>query len=236
MSEFDSPWKEALDRFFKDFIEFFFPAIYADIDWDRGYEVLDKELEQIVREGEMGKRLADKLFKVWRKDGEEAWVLIHVEVQAKPDAGFPERMYVYNYRVFDRYRKPVVSLAVLGDEREQWKPTEYRSELWGCKVSMQFPVVKLQDYAADLEGLQATPNPFGLIVLAHLQSQRAVMARAVALGKCVSLRRCSIAEWKPRRFASCSVSSIGCWSCQRSLKNDSKTRSIATLRRKRCLM
>lgn len=52
MSDFDSPWKEALDRFLPAFLEFFLPTVHAAIDWDRGYEALDKELQQIVREGE----------------------------------------------------------------------------------------------------------------------------------------------------------------------------------------
>jgi hypothetical protein len=169
MSEYDSPWKEALDRFLKLFLEFFFPNIATEIDWDRGYEVLDKELEQIVREGELGKRLADKLFKVWRKNGEETWVLIHLEIQSQKEEDFARRMYVYNYRIFDRFDHPVVSLAVLGDERADWRPTEFGYNIWGCEVLLRFPVVKLLDYADDPETLEAHPNLFGLIVLAHLQ-------------------------------------------------------------------
>src|SRR5437868_5248798 len=95
MSDYDSPWKEALDRFLPALLAFFFPEVYAAIDWSRGYQVLDKELRQIVREAELGPRLADKVFKVWRLDGSEAWVLIHVEVQSQPDTGFEQRMYVY---------------------------------------------------------------------------------------------------------------------------------------------
>jgi len=118
VSEYDSPWKEAVERFLAWFLEFFFPDVFRGIDWSRGYESLDKELQQIVREGEVGLRLADKLFKVWRLDGEEAWVLIHVEVQNQAEEQFGERMYVYHYRIFDRFRRPVVSLAVLGLRRK----------------------------------------------------------------------------------------------------------------------
>lgn len=129
MSEFDSPWKEALERFLPQFLEFFFRRVFAGVDWGRGYESLDKELQQIVREAELGLRLADKLFKVWRLDGEEAWVLIHPEVQNQPEEHFGERMYVYNYRIFDRFRRPVVSLAVLGDEQRDWRPNEFAYSL-----------------------------------------------------------------------------------------------------------
>ena len=44
-SDFDSPWKEALERYFEAFVAFFFPAAWADIDWERGFEFLDKELQ-----------------------------------------------------------------------------------------------------------------------------------------------------------------------------------------------
>jgi hypothetical protein len=35
-------------------------------------------------------------------------------------------MFVYHYRLFDRRRKPVVSLAVLADLEAAWRPRTYR--------------------------------------------------------------------------------------------------------------
>ena len=43
----DNLWKEVLDFYFKEFMAFFFPTIYQDIDWNKKYEFLDKELEKI---------------------------------------------------------------------------------------------------------------------------------------------------------------------------------------------
>ncbi len=117
---YDSPWKEALKHFFPDFLDFFFRDAHSGIDWCLGYEFLDKELQQIARDAKLGRRYADILVKVWRHGGEEAWVLVHVEVQAQQQAAFAERMYVYNYRLYDRYRRPVASLAVLADEQPGW--------------------------------------------------------------------------------------------------------------------
>ena len=62
-SDFDSPWKEIIEDYFNDFLAFFFPAIHADVDWGKGYEFLDTELQQVVRDAELGKRFADKLAK-----------------------------------------------------------------------------------------------------------------------------------------------------------------------------
>ena len=103
MTDYDSPWKEALDGYFEAFLHLLFSEAHADIDWNRGYESLDKELQQVVHDAESGRRLVDKLVKVWLKDGREQWVLIHVEIQTAEDAEFAQRMYVYNYRLFDRY-------------------------------------------------------------------------------------------------------------------------------------
>ena len=64
--DYDSPWKEILELYFAEFMAFFFPKAHADIDWSRGYESLDAELQQIVRDAELGKRWADKLMKVYR--------------------------------------------------------------------------------------------------------------------------------------------------------------------------
>jgi hypothetical protein len=76
VSHASSPtWKEALDAYFEAFLALLFPEVHALIDWSRGYESLDKELQQVVRE--LGRRYVDKPVKVWTIDGDERWVLIH---------------------------------------------------------------------------------------------------------------------------------------------------------------
>jgi len=170
MSDFDSPWKEALEQFFPAFLQFFFPQAHAAIDWSREYVALDKEFQQIGREAAVGRRYVDKLFKVWLKDGAEAWVLIHVEIQSQRDDEFTERMYGYHSRLYDRHRRPVVSLAVLGDEHPSWRPNHFGYSLCGCELGFEFPVAKLLDYGADLAALEADPNPFAPFVAAHLKT------------------------------------------------------------------
>ena len=52
-TDYDSPWKEILEIYFEEFIAFFFPVAHSEIDWRKGHEFLDKELQQIVREAEV---------------------------------------------------------------------------------------------------------------------------------------------------------------------------------------
>jgi len=171
-TDYDSPWKEALDHYFEAFLELLFPEVHAQIDWSRGYESLDKEFQQIVREAEVGRRYVDKLVKVWTKDGAECWVLIHVEVQTAREAEFPKRLYVYNYRVFDRYNRAVASLAVLADDDPKWRPDEFRQSLFGCETGIRFRPVKLLDFAAHEAMLETSTNPFAKVVLAHLKARQ----------------------------------------------------------------
>jgi len=169
--DYDSPWKKILDTYFHDFVTFFFPVVAEGVDWSKGYSFLDKELQQVVRDAELGRRFADKLVQVWRKDGSEAWVLTHVEVQGQEESDFPKRMFVYNYRIFDRYDRPVASLAVLCDERSGWRPDHFGYELWGCKVGITFPIVKVIDYVDRWEELEGSDNLFAMVVMAHLKTQ-----------------------------------------------------------------
>ena len=59
-SDYDNPWKEVLERYFPEFLALFFPQAHADINWNHEHEFLDKELQQVVRDAELGARRADK--------------------------------------------------------------------------------------------------------------------------------------------------------------------------------
>lgn|GEM_PF-5965330 len=50
-------------------------------------------MEQIARSAASGKRIADKLFKVWLQDSRYIWVLTHAEVQGQEESLFPKRIY-----------------------------------------------------------------------------------------------------------------------------------------------
>ncbi|WP_200249671.1 hypothetical protein [Thiococcus pfennigii] len=68
-------------------------------------------------------------------------MLVHVEVQGQNEADFAQRMFVYNYRLYDRHARPVVSLAVLG-EPSRGDHGEFGYERWGCRMGLRFPLVR----------------------------------------------------------------------------------------------
>ncbi|MBF0420215.1 MAG: cytosolic protein, partial [Magnetococcales bacterium] len=168
--EFDAPWKDILEAYFPEFLAFFLPIAYEGIDWERGFEFLDKELSRITRDSQVGDRRMDKLVKVWRRDGVELWVLVHIEIQGDRKANFAEGMYVYQYRAYDLYQVPVVGLAILADEDAGWQPTEFCYDLWGTRQSYKFTAVKLLSYHKT--ELEHSNNPFAIVTLAHLHAKR----------------------------------------------------------------
>ena len=177
----DSAWKDILNVWFPEFMLFFYPELAGKIDWSAGYETLDKELQMITTQAMLGKRFVDKLMKVKSKQGEELWVLLHIEVQGEKQTHFEKRLFEYYYRLYDRYNVPIVTLAVLTDDNRAWRPSVYQAEVWGIEILFfRFFTIKLLDYADKYEILEQTTNPFGVIVLAQLaalKTQKDIDAR-----------------------------------------------------------
>ena len=168
-ADYDNTWKEAITKYFESFLLFFYPHIHQQIDWTKTPIPLDKELEKITASAKTKKRHADKLFKVWLLNGQEAWILIHIEVQSQYDTEFPLRMFVYNYRSFDLNNQPVISLAILGDETQSWRPTSYQYGMGDSQLKFDFSIVKLLDY--QWSDLERSDNIFAIVVMAHLKTK-----------------------------------------------------------------
>ena len=172
-SDMDGGWKDIIEDFTEEFFSFYLLEMHAAIDFASGVRFLDRELSEIVSDSENIRREADRLLEVYLKDGGAEWILIHIEVQSYRDRTFAERMYVYNYRIFDKYRRKAVSVAVLIDSDGNYRPDSFSTEQFGCTMHFTFPLIKLLDF--DCEGLALERNPFAVVTrvqLAKLQSER----------------------------------------------------------------
>ena len=169
MSDFDSPWKEALDVYFGALLALFAAA------GPRGYRLgawIRADGQRVPADcARIGGRPA-----ICRQAGESL-------AKRRPRAMAPhsrgganrrggkirtENVREYNYRLFDRYNREAVSLAVLGDDNPQWRPDHFGYSRWGFETRIRFPVIKLLDYADRQAELEQNDNPFATIVLAHL--------------------------------------------------------------------
>jgi hypothetical protein len=193
--KFDLAWKNVIEQFFPQFMEYYFQDIAGEIDWEQGYSFRDNELQSIERplkKGKSGLRRADKLVSVKDKSGAQNNIMLHIEIQDCDRQSFGERMYMYHYRLYDRYKKKfddneyetdvpgeslcdeIVSIALLSDLSDK-KPSGYEYSKYGCHMNFKFPVVKLTDYEkdiSDLENLKKAKNPFAIATAIHLNYKR----------------------------------------------------------------
>jgi len=157
--DFDNAWKEILARYFPEFLAFFFPSAFEEVLWEKGVEFLDKELQYAVRRAGRGRRTVDVLTKVWLRNGEETWILVHGELQSQVDPLFPQRMYICNALLFARHKRCVVSLGILGDTQAGWRPQAFSYGQWGCQAGIRYPIVKFWITRSDGRSWRGTPIP-----------------------------------------------------------------------------
>ena len=166
----DKLWKSIIEDLWEDFLRFFFPAHSPLVDFARPAEFLDKELANLSPPGRGRGRVADKLFKVWLLDGTEAWVLVHVEVQGKPQEDFPRRMGQMGYRIFDRHGVRPAALAILTDDDPNFHPKSFEAVTWGQALRYDFAAYKVSEKPPDQ--YPDPYNPFALVMEAVYFSLR----------------------------------------------------------------
>jgi len=164
----DQLWKTVFENIFEDFLRFVYPDADQHFDFSKGFEFLDKELPEM--KPEPGKRSdsrrADKLVKVYQRNGKEEWLLVHVEVQGYHDAGFAQRMFKYFTRILDKHGHPVTVIVVFTG-RERSMPDNYQYISLDTVVSFKYKAIHILDFDDRL--LLIDENPFAMIVYAARQ-------------------------------------------------------------------
>lgn len=162
----DILWKAIIEELIDDFMLFFFAEYAHLIDFESGFEFLDKELQQIFPESETDRRHADKLIKAKLKDGSIVYFLIHVEVQGYGDECFDRRMYEYGYRIEDRFQLPLTALAIYTHPNRATHFRAFHREFLGTIRHYEFPIYVLVDH--NLEELNKIDNPFAVVMATAL--------------------------------------------------------------------
>lgn len=163
----DTLWKSIIESLIDDFLWYFFPNYADQIDFERGFEFLDTELQKLIPDNPGKKRHADKLIKVWFKNGQEAWFLIHVEIQGYQDYWMGLRLFECIYRIRDKFQRPVTGLAIYTDWDRTYHVKEFKDVFLGSVVSYKFNTYVLRDHSPT--ELANDPNPFAAVMEAAWQ-------------------------------------------------------------------
>ncbi|NHC42816.1 transposase [Bacillus sp. MM2020_1] len=129
----DRLFKELLSTFFEEFILLFFPNAYEEIDF-HDFRFLSEEIVTDVTEGE--KYRLDLLVETKLK-GKEGLIVIHVESQAQHQHNFNERMFIYFGRLYEKYRRKILPIAIFSHDSKRTEPDSF---------SMDFPFLQVVNF------------------------------------------------------------------------------------------
>jgi len=142
MTDHDQLFKHLLQSFFGEFLAAFVPELHRDLD-ARSIQFLDKELIR-ARGQHRQTRLVDLVARI-RFHGEESFVLVHVEHQARRKTDTGRRLFLYAAWLMDRYGLPVYPVLVASyDEPHSLEPDRFVMQVRGLRVlDFHFRVVQL---------------------------------------------------------------------------------------------
>ncbi|WP_158795317.1 hypothetical protein [Pedobacter sp. L105] len=159
----DILWKGALEQLFEDFLLFINPDLAGAVDMTKGFEFLNKELNQEFPSdnGKFEQKIVDKLVRLHLQDGSQ--ILLHLEVQEKYSKDFGERMYGYFNRLYRRYKIPITAYAIFTEQNEINRANTFDIDFMGTIMNYQFNICKIALLKED--DLLKHSNCFALIVL-----------------------------------------------------------------------
>jgi len=145
----DGLWKKVIGDLFEDFLLFFAPELYNEVDFSKAPDFLQQELFQEIANRKKGTNYADQIVKVHLHDGEEKWILVHIEVEGSLDSDFPKRMFRYFYRIYDKYEKKIVAFAVRTGPGGSKEPSVFNYSYFGTTLDYAYNTYNVSDYAED---------------------------------------------------------------------------------------
>jgi hypothetical protein len=164
--DFDTYWKEILDLI-EPATRFFLPALHQQVDWSIDYISLEQELRNLYERKKGRVKRTDKLFRFKLLNGEDHYLLFHLEIEAYPTALFPERMFEYFIRHRFKYSNtPITMLAIFVGKKPVEALDAYSFDCFGTECTFKYNTFSVATQP-EMELLQSD-NPFALVILANL--------------------------------------------------------------------
>ncbi len=179
-ADYDGLWKDAIERFLPQLLERVLPDLYADIDFSVKPEFLSQELRDSVQRHNNAAVYVDELIKLALKDGDSAWILLHIEVQGPGGDAISGRMFHYMTLIYAHHRVMPVALAILTSRRPLEVIDEYSVENhYGTKLSYKYNCFEV--YGQNDEEMLQSNNPFDLIFYAVKNTSKTSQKKKYAL-------------------------------------------------------
>jgi|SRR5690625_94416 len=172
----DRLFKLLIHTYFEEFMELFFPKFHSDIDFT-GIKPLSEEMFTDVFKGV--KRQADIVIEA-KLRGENSLIIIHVEPQSTYERNFNKRMFQYYTLLYNRYRKPILPIAVYSYDEKRDGQNSYEMFVTDFKV-VSFQFLKVQLSTKNWRKFLTSDNPVAAALLSKMnysESERIMVIRA----------------------------------------------------------
>lgn len=117
----DQLFKQLIHTFFAEFLELFFPEVHRYVDFS-SIKPLSEEMFTDFIEGES--RRADIVIETKLRET-DSLIIIHVEPQSYGQPNFNERMYHYFSLLYNKYRKPIIPIAVFSYNENRYERNDF---------------------------------------------------------------------------------------------------------------
>ena len=166
--DYDAFWKDLIDRFLPSLLKRALLELYENLDISKKHRLLDKEFTDILNTGDKKNRtrahFADFVLEVPLKNGDDTWVLFHIEAQQGRGGGnLAERMNFYRCLIYAHYRREPVALSIIAGGRRK-KERLYSHLHFGTEIIYRYNNLVLAEL--DDDELQASDNPIDLALYA----------------------------------------------------------------------
>jgi predicted transposase/invertase (TIGR01784 family) len=162
----DEAFKKLLQTFFAEFIELFFPELDRLLDHSQSRFLMQELLVDIV--GEESKHV-DLLLET-RYNLTDAYVLVHLEPQSYHQSDFPERMFIYFGRLFERHRKLhklIIPIAIFTSDDRKEEPDMLTMGIPEHNI-LQFHYLKVKLKKQNWRKFLDSGNPVAAALLAKM--------------------------------------------------------------------
>ena len=163
---YDESWKDIIEDFLEDFILFFAPDLYQQIDFSQKHEFKEKEFNRLFPRAKSRKSRVDKLIKLHLNNGQPQYLLVHVEVQGNSQKDFSKRMFRYFYRIYDKFQEDIFTLVILTDPVYSYNPDHFEYKFLNTELKYKYRTYKVIEQSEN--ELKKNDNPFAKAVLASL--------------------------------------------------------------------
>ncbi|GGB50855.1 transposase [Lentibacillus populi] len=119
----DQLFKQLINTFFEEFLEAFFPEVHHYVNF-QAIKPLSEEVYTDLIEGKT--RRLDIIMETKLK-GAETVIIVHVEPQSYVETGFHKRMFHYFSLLYNKYKKPIIPIAVFSYDGK-WEENTYTME------------------------------------------------------------------------------------------------------------